>query len=114
MHQTAADASVSDILGLEQIAEFAEIHEITQVVSDPVGHIYGQTSNGMIFSIDDHEISSMTITSTGDQRTIDQIEKQLNKLIEVIKVRTLKKDECFARELMMVKLSCTAEKSFLW
>jgi acetolactate synthase-1/3 small subunit len=38
---------------------------------------------------ENHEISSMTITSTGDQRTIDQIEKQLNKNVDVIKVRRL-------------------------
>ena len=38
---------------------------------------------------DNHEISSMTIISTGDQRTIDQIEKQLNKKVNVIRVRRL-------------------------
>ena len=33
-----------------------------------------------------HDISSMTIVSTGDQRTVDQIEKHLNKKLDVIKV----------------------------
>ena len=33
------------------------------------------------------DVSSMTIVSTGDQRTIDQIEKHLNKKVDVIKVR---------------------------
>ena len=36
-----------------------------------------------------HDISSMTIVSTGDQRVIDQIEKHLNKKIDVIKVCTI-------------------------
>ena len=36
-----------------------------------------------------HDISSMTIVSTGDQRTVDQIEKHLNKKLDVIKVRRL-------------------------
>ena len=58
----------------------------------------------------DPEVSRITIIADGDEHTVEQIEKQLNKLIEVIKVRTLGKGECFARELMMVKLSCPAEK----
>ncbi len=33
------------------------------------------------------EISNMTIISTGDERTLEQIEKQLNKKVDVIKVR---------------------------
>ena len=53
---------------------------------------------------DNHEISSMTITSTGDQRTIDQIEKQLNKKIDVIKVKTFDESESVSRELMLVKV----------
>ena len=35
------------------------------------------------------DVSRMTIVSTGDQRTIDQIEKHLNKKVDVIKVRRL-------------------------
>ena len=37
---------------------------------------------------DDPEISCMTIVSSGDERTIEQIEKQLNKKLDVIKVKT--------------------------
>ena len=59
---------------------------------------------------DDPEVSCMTIVSSGDQRTIEQIEKQLNKLVEVIKVKTLEKDECLARELLIVKIAVAAEK----
>lgn len=51
------------------------------------------------------EISNMTIVSTGDVRVIDQIEKQLNKKIDVIKVRRLKELQSVARELLMVKVS---------
>lgn len=58
----------------------------------------------------DPAISRITIIADGNEHTVEQIEKQLNKLIEVIKVKTLTKDECIARELMMVKVSCTAEK----
>ena len=54
---------------------------------------------------DNHEISSMTITSTGDQRTIDQIEKQLNKNVDVIKVRRLSDAKSVCLEMMLIKVA---------
>ena len=54
---------------------------------------------------DDHDISSMTITSTGDQRTIDQSEKQRNKNIDVIKVRRLTEARSVCLEMILVKVS---------
>ena len=54
---------------------------------------------------DNHEISNMTIVSTGDARVIDQIEKQLNKKVDVIKVRRLKELQSVCRELLMMKVS---------
>ena len=57
---------------------------------------------------DDRTVSSMTIDSTGDQRTIDQIEKQLNKKVDVIKVRRLNEAKSISLEMMLVKVACTA------
>lgn len=54
------------------------------------------------------DVSSMTIVSTGDARTIDQIEKQLNKMIDVIKVRRLDDTRSISLEMMLIKVSCTA------
>ena len=54
---------------------------------------------------DKRDISSMTITSTGDQRTIDQIEKQLNKNVDVIKVRRLSESRSVCLEMILVKVS---------
>lgn len=51
------------------------------------------------------DISSMTIVSTGDQRTIDQIEKHLNKKLDVIKVRRLEETKCVLLEMMLMKVS---------
>ena len=42
---------------------------------------------------EDHAVSNMTIVSSGDQRTLEQIEKQLNKKLDVIKVRTFEESE---------------------
>ena len=53
---------------------------------------------------DDPEVSCMTIVSSGNQRTIEQIEKQLNKKIDVIKVKTFEEKDSISRELMLIKV----------
>jgi acetolactate synthase-1/3 small subunit len=46
----------------------------------------------------------MTIVSSGDKRTIEQIEKQLNKKIDIIKVNTFEEVQSISRELMLLKV----------
>ncbi|MCD7864111.1 MAG: acetolactate synthase small subunit [Lachnospiraceae bacterium] len=53
---------------------------------------------------DDPTVSCMTIVSTGDQRTLEQIEKQLNKKLDVIKVKTFEESASLSRELMLIKV----------
>lgn len=53
---------------------------------------------------DDPDVSRMTIVSSGDERTIEQIEKQLNKKLDVIKVKTFAETASISRELMLVKV----------
>lgn len=53
---------------------------------------------------DDPTVSCMTIVSSGDKRTIEQIEKQLNKKLDVIKVKTFDDTACISRELMLIKV----------
>jgi len=53
---------------------------------------------------DDPNVSCMTIVSSGSQRTIDQIEKQLNKKLDVIKVKTFDEAQSISRELMLIKV----------
>lgn len=53
---------------------------------------------------DNTTVSCMTIVSSGDERTIEQIEKQLNKKLDVIKVKTFSEQQCITRELMLVKV----------
>ena len=54
---------------------------------------------------DKHDISSMTIVSNADARTIDQIEKHLNKKMDVIKVRRLEEVKSVSLEMMLIKVS---------
>ena len=56
---------------------------------------------------DEKDISSMTIISTGDERIMEQIEKQLNKMIDVIKVRRFSEKKVVTRELLMIKVTYT-------
>ena len=51
----------------------------------------------------------MTIVSTADARTIDQIEKYLNKKLDVIKVRRLDEVKSISLEMMLIKVSYTAQ-----
>jgi len=53
---------------------------------------------------DDPTVSCMTIVSSGSENTIEQIEKQLNKKLDIIKVKTFGEEQAIARELMLVKV----------
>ena len=53
---------------------------------------------------EDKNVSNMVIVSSGDRRTLEQIEKQLNKKLDVIKVKTFDESESINRELMLVKV----------
>lgn len=53
---------------------------------------------------DDPAVSCMTIVSSGNERTIEQIEKQLNKKLDVIKVKTFDEVQSISRELMLIKV----------
>jgi acetolactate synthase-1/3 small subunit len=54
-------------------------------------------------------VSRMTIVVTGDDTVVEQVTKQLNKLIEVIKVSDLTKESYVDRELVLIKV--TADSS---
>jgi acetolactate synthase-1/3 small subunit len=66
---------------------------------------------------EDPTVSRMTIISTGEDRVMEQIKKQLNKLVDVIKVRDFseekaknKKFDFISRELILVKVNAEAKK----
>ena len=53
---------------------------------------------------EDSSISRMTIAVTGEERILEQIIKQLEKLVDVIAVRGLDNSTCLRREIMLVKI----------
>ena len=56
---------------------------------------------------EDTSLSRLTLTTIGDDRTIEQITKQLNKLIDVVKLVDLTEGSHIERELMLVKVRAT-------
>jgi acetolactate synthase-1/3 small subunit len=57
----------------------------------------------------DPSISQITIVTTGDEYILEQIIKQLNKLIDVIKVTDLADKEFVEREMCLVKVNAPTE-----
>ena len=53
----------------------------------------------------DPSTSRMTIVTRGDDATLEQIVKQLNKLVDVLKVQDFRDDEYIDRELVLLKVS---------
>ena len=55
-------------------------------------------------------MSRMTIVTTGPEDVVEQITKQLNKLIEIVKVIDLSEAEHIERELMLIKVRAGAKE----
>ncbi len=70
---------------------------------------------GRAFNIDslavgeteDPSTSRMTIVVDGDDKIIEQVKKQLNRLIDVISIQDLTKEEYLELELLMCKVAVT-------
>jgi len=59
---------------------------------------------------EDATVSRMTIVVDADDRTLEQVKKQLNRLIDVIKVQELQEGEFIDRELILIKVSVSPSK----
>lgn len=54
------------------------------------------------------DVSRITIVVDGDDYTVEQVSKQLNKLIDVIKIKQLDKNDSVSRELALIKVAANA------
>jgi acetolactate synthase I/III small subunit len=59
---------------------------------------------------EDPALSRMTIVVIGDDRTVEQVRKQLAKLITVVKVQDFVGQDVVARDLMLISVACPPEK----
>ena len=57
---------------------------------------------------EDPEVSRITIVVDGDEYIVEQVSKQLNKLVDVIKIKRLRKEESVERELVLIKVEADA------
>jgi len=59
---------------------------------------------------DDPELSRMTIVAVGDDRVLEQIRKQLGKIVTVVKIRDFESASYVERDLMLVTVHAPADK----
>ena len=59
---------------------------------------------------DDPTLSRLTLVTSGNEQIIEQIVKQLNKLIDVVKLIDLSETDAIERELMLVKTKASGEQ----
>lgn len=59
----------------------------------------------------DNSLSRLTITTHGDDKIIEQITKQVNKLVDVLKVADLTEGALVERELMLIKVATINENA---
>jgi acetolactate synthase I/III small subunit len=64
-----------------------------------------------VAATDDKSLSRITIETSGDQNKIEQITKQVNKLVDVLKVSELSSKAHLERELMFVKLNAQTSEA---
>lgn len=63
-----------------------------------------------VAATEDPTLSRLTLVTRGDDQVIEQITKQLHKLIEVVKLVDLSESAHIERELMMVKVKANGEQ----
>jgi acetolactate synthase-1/3 small subunit len=101
------------------VADGAQHHILSVLVENKFGvlsRVAGLFSRRgyNIFSLavsptEDERFSSMTIVVDAESAPLEQVTKQLNKLIPVIKITELAGDDAVERELMLVTVKATAE-----
>lgn len=89
-------------------------HTLSVLVENKFGVLTRVTSlfSGRGFNIEtlnvgptiDPKTSRMTIVVVGDDKVLDQVVKQLNRLVDVIEIQDFQEDEFVDRELIMIKV----------
>ncbi len=96
-------------------------HIISAIVENKPGVLYSVANmfRRRGFNIDSisvgpteqEDLARMTVTVKGDEKTIEQVVKQLNKLIDVIKVSILDPENVVTREMALVKVHVSDSKN---
>ena len=104
---------------MEKIENCMEKHTISLYVSNKPGVLIrvslvfarrGYNIDSLVVSeAHDPTFSRMTIVATGEKQTLDQILKQLNKLVDVVAAQDETGEEIVHREMALAKIRCTQE-----
>lgn len=91
-----------------------ELHIVSALVENKPGVLFRITNlfRARSFNIESitvgiteqKDLSRMTITTMTDEKTLDQLVKQLRKLIDVVEVKVLETDQAVYRELALIKM----------
>ena len=57
-----------------------------------------------------HDLSRMTFVLVGDDAVLDQVRKQLDKIVTVVRVDDISSENFVERDLMLIKVACPADK----
>lgn len=98
-----------------------KIHIISAIVENKPGVLYSVANlfrrrgfNIESISVgptEQEDLARMTVTVKGDDKTIDQVVKQLNKLIDVVKVSILDPANVVTREMALIKVHISETKA---
>lgn len=112
-------SSLASVRAMQSVQDAAKRHTIAIIVENKFGAFNriagmfaakGYNIDSMTVGPTEEEgLSRMTIVTRGDDQIIEQITKQLNKLIDVIKVIDLTFESFVERELVLAKVHTTAE-----
>lgn len=59
---------------------------------------------------EDPQLSRMIIVTSGDAATLEQIRKQLGKIVTVVKLRNLSEHQCVERDLLLLQVHCPPDR----
>ncbi len=125
MQQTAIEdgnngRKSTEIGATNQPAEELKKHAISLYVANKPGVLVrisllfarrGYNIDSLVVSeADDPHFSQMNIEASGDAKTLDQILKQLNKLIDVVHAKDNTGEDIIAREISLIKLHCPPDQ----
>lgn len=126
-HAGESQMTVRDAMGFGRAGMFdgrkSEVDTMRHTISVLVENKFGVLSriaglfSGRGFNIDsltvgpthDKSLSRMTIVTRGADSVLEQVDKQLNKLVDVLKVTDLTGSGFVSRELMLIKVKTTPE-----
>ena len=95
------------ILAILMVNEPGSLSRIVGLFSQRAFNIESLT----VAPTDDNSLSRMTIATKGDDKVLEQIVKQVNKLIDVIKITDITDRKHIERELLLVKVGAMNDKT---